>query len=465
MNRESLNQGPEDSRRDHRDRKYKKYTNEVLHLGPNDILESQMRKLYSLLIYLITPLALLYLAFRGLRHRDYLKRWPERFGFFDPPESTGGIVVHGASLGEINAASALIRELGKRYPEFPLCLTSLTPTGSDRAQTLFAETIFHVYAPLDLPGAVKRFFDRVQPRLLIIMETEIWPNLYHQAATRNIPILIANARISESSVGGYKRFRKMTKAALSEVSRIAAQSSKDATRLLEIGADETRLSVTGNLKFDVRLPPSLIEQGDSIRLAWGTDRLVLLAGSTHEGDEGPLLKAFSAVLKTFPGALLVLVPRHPERFGRAAQLARSAGLRVSMRSEGVSCPRSTQCFVIDSMGELLSYYAACDVAFVGGSMEPTGGQNVLEPAALCKPVLFGPHTFNFEEITRQLIECRAAFRIHDATELEVAVRRLFKELELRDRMGQAGFKLVGSGQGALDRTLEIVDNLLTGATD
>jgi len=424
-----------------------------------------MRKTYSLLIYLVTPLALLYLAFRGLRSSDYLKRWPERFAFFKAPKATGGIVVHAASMGEVNAASVLIRELGKHHAEFPLCLTSLTPTGSDRVRTLFTDTVFHVYAPLDLPGAVKRFFERVQPRLLIIMETEIWPNLYHEAASRNIPILIANARISENSVGGYKRFRKITTAALNQVSRIAAQSSKDAARLIEIGADEARLAVTGNLKFDVRLPPSLIEQGDSIRLAWGTDRLVLLAGSTHEGDEGPLLEAFIGILETYPGALLVLVPRHPERFGRAAQLARSAGLRVSMRSEGVSCPRTTQCFVIDSMGELLRYYAACDVAFVGGSIATTGGQNVLEPAALCKPVLVGPHTFNFEEITRQLIDCQAALRIQNAGELEEAVRRLFNDPELRDRMGRAGLKLVKGGQGALDRTLEIVDSLLIGATD
>lgn len=424
-----------------------------------------MRKLYSLLIYLITPLALLYLAFRGLRSSDYLKRWSERFAFIDAPEAMGGIVVHAASVGEVTAASALIRELGRRYPELPLCVTTLTPTGSDRVCALFANTVFHVYVPLDLPGAVKRFYDRVQPRLLIIMETEIWPNLYLEAASRNIPIMIANARVSESSVGAYRRFRRLIAAALEQVAFIAAQSDQDAARLIEIGADESRLLNTGNLKFDVRLPPSLIEQGESIRLAWGTDRLVLLAGSTHEGDEGPLLEAFSRVLETFPGALLVLVPRHPERFGRAAQQARSAGLRVSMRSDDAGCARSTQCFVIDSMGALQRYYAACDVAFVGGSIDKVGGQNVLEPAALCKPVLVGPHTFNFEEITRQLIDCHAALRIHDARELELAVHRLFNDPELRDRMGQAGIRLVSSGQGALDRTLEIVDGLLTQATD
>jgi 3-deoxy-D-manno-octulosonic-acid transferase len=424
-----------------------------------------MRKLYSLLIYLATPLVLLYLVFRGLRSSDYLKRWSERFALFDAPEATGGIVVHAASVGEVNAASTLVRELGQRYPEFPLCLTTLTPTGSDRVCALFTNTVFHVYVPLDLPGAVKRFYDRVQPRVLIIMETEIWPNLYHEAASRGIPIMIANARVSESSVGAYRRFRKMTAAALGQVSSIAAQSVQDAARLIEIGADETRLLTTGNLKFDVKLPPSLIEQGDSIRLAWGTDRLVLLAGSTHEGDEGPLLEAFKRVLETFPGALLVLVPRHPERFSRAAQLARSAGLCVSIRSEDVTCARSTQCFVIDSMGALLRYYAACDVAFVGGSIDTIGGQNVLEPAALSKPVLVGPHTFNFEEITRQLIDCQAALRIQNARELERAVHQLFSEPELRDRMGRAGHALVRSGQGALDRTLELVDGLLTRAVD
>jgi len=423
-----------------------------------------MRRLYSFLIYLIVPLVLLYLVFRGLRSGDYLKRWPERFAVFDAPEATGGIVVHAASMGEVNAASTLIGKLLERFQEFPLCLTTQTPTGSDRALNLFAETVFHVYAPLDLPGAVKRFFDRVQPRLLIIMETEIWPNFYHEAASRNIPILIANARISESSVGAYRRFRKITSATLRQVSRIAAQSAQDAARLIEIGADESRLAITGNLKFDARLPPSLIEQGESIRLALGTERLVLLAGSTHEGDEGPLLEAFTGLLDTFPGALLILVPRHPERFGRAAQLARSAGLSVSMRSDGVSCPRSTQCFVIDAMGELLRYYAACDVAFVGGSIDTIGGQNVLEPAALCKPVLVGPHTFNFQEITRQLIDRHAALRVQDARELEQAVRRLFSDPELRDRMGRAGFDLVRDGQGALNRTLEIVDGLITRAT-
>ena len=424
-----------------------------------------MRALYSFLLYLLTPLVLLHLLFRGMRSSGYLQRWPERFGFFEPPGKTGGIIVHAVSMGEVNAASSLIRELARRYPEYPLCLTTMTPTGSERVRELFGETAFHVYAPLDLPGAVKRFYDRVLPRLVVIMETEIWPNLYHQASIRDIPILIANARVSDTSFGRYQRLKKFIAPALENVSQIGAQSARDAERLADLGADRGRLQLTGNLKFDVKLPPSLVEQGDSIRMAWGTDRLVLLAGSTHEGDEGPVLEAFKQTLTVFPNALLVLVPRHPERFGRAAQLARAAGLRVSTRSEGISCPRSTQCFVIDTMGELAHYYAACDVAFVGGSLDTTGGHNVLEPAALCKPVIVGPHTFNFEDITRQLIDQQGAMRVQNGSELEGAVRVLFSEPETRDRMGRNGLKLVKSGQGALDRTLNLVDCLLTEAAD
>ncbi len=420
-----------------------------------------MRWLYTLLIYLITPLVLLLLAIRGLQNRDWLKRWPQRFGWFDPPAITGGIVVHAVSVGEVNAASSLVKALSQHFPQLPLCLTTFTPTGSDRVYSLFRNEVLHVYAPLDLRGAVKRFFDRVQPVILIIMETEIWPNLYFEAKRRDIPVMIANARISERSIGGYRRFKRMTTAVLSQVSCVAAQSKLDAERLVEIGADEARLEVTGNLKFDVELPPGLLEQSEAIRRAWGSERPVLVAGSTHEGDEKPLLEAFKQLLKQFPDALLVLVPRHPERFGRAAQLTRACGLTVCLHSERIDCPPSAQCFIVDAMGELLPYYAACDVAFVGGSLEPIGGHNALEPAALAKPVLFGPHTFNFKDITDQLLNTGAAIRVNNARDLEETTTRLFKQPDLRVQMGRAGLELVKSGQGALARTLEIVQKLIT----
>jgi 3-deoxy-D-manno-octulosonic-acid transferase len=424
-----------------------------------------MRALYSVLLYLLLPVVLLYLAFRGLRSGGYLKRWPERFGFFDPPGKTGGLAVHAVSMGEVNAASGLVRELHKRHPDRPLCVTAFTPTGSDRVRELFGEEAFHVYAPLDTPGAVRRFLDRVQPRLLVVMETEIWPNLYAAAAARGIPICLANARISDHSIGRYRRLRRLTAAALGRVAGIAAQSPGDAARLIEIGAEPDRVTVTGNLKFDIDLPPSLTEQGEAIRLAWGIQRPVLVAGSTHEGDEAPLLEAFGGVLSSFPNALLVLVPRHPERFGRAAQMARAAGLRVALRSESISCPGDAQCFVVDRMGELLRCYAAGDVAFVGGSLARIGGHNVLEPAALARPVLVGPHTFNFRDICEQLIDAGAALRTQDASALQSEIERLFGDPEVRDRMGQAGRRLVASGQGALERTLEVIEKLLTRAAD
>lgn len=407
------------------------------------------------------PLVLLYLFLRGLRSRGYLERWSERFGRFDPPGQTGGIWIHAVSMGEVNAASALIKALVERYPDRPLYITTFTPTGSERVRELFGDTVFHVYSPLDLPGAVGRFFDRLQPGLAIIMETEIWPNLYYEAEKRGIPSLIANARISDNSYARYRRFGKLTASTLAKVAWIGAQSEKDAGRLRDIGAPPERLAVTGNLKFDVKLPPSLLEQGDSIRLAWGPNRLVLVAGSTHEEEEGIVLRDFLKLLADYPDALLVLVPRHPERFGRAAQAARTAGLRVSLRSERGVCPPQTQCFVIDAMGELQRYFAACDVAFVGGSLERIGGHNVLEPAALAKPVVVGPHTFNFADITQQLVEAGAAVQLEDEKGFEAAVRQLFEEPETRDRMGQAGHELFLSGQGAVVRTLEIIDSLLT----
>ena len=418
-----------------------------------------MRSVYSFLLYLLMPLVLLYLFIRGLRSREYLSRWSERFGYFDPPALGDGIWIHAVSMGEVNAASTLIRALQKQYPDTPLYITTFTPTGSSRVRELFGDAVFHVYLPFDLPGSVNRFFERLRPRLAIILETEIWPNLFHAAACRDIPSVIVNARISDHSFDRYLRFRKLTSLALGQVSRIAAQSENDAQRLKAIGAPEQTVTMTGNLKFDTSLPPSLLELGDSIRLAWGTHRLVLVAGSTHENDEGPVFKAFKHLLDDFPDALLVLVPRHPERFGRAAQLARAAGLRVALRSESASCGAEIQCFVIDAMGELLRYYAACDVAFVGGSLESIGGHNVLEPAALSRPVVVGPHTFNFADITKQLIEAEAAVQVQDGEEFEEVVRRLFAEPETRDRMGRAGSELVRSGQGAVKRTLAIIDKL------
>jgi len=427
-----------------------------------------MRLLYSFLLYLVTPLVLVYLFLRGLRGGGYRDRWSERFGRFDapvtPPGTAGAILVHAASLGEVNAAAALLRELRLRFPLRPLFISTVTPAGSARVRELLGGDTFHIFAPLDLPGAVRRFYDRLAPDLLVVMETEIWPNLFGEAARRGIPIVIANARISPRSLGRYRRLRGFTAQVLRQVSAIGAQSEADAARLREIGAPSERLTVTGNLKFDVRLDPGLPGYGAALRRAWGVGRPTVLGGSTHEGDERPLLQAFRGLLPDFPEALLLLAPRRPERFARAAQLARDAGLQVALRSAGLELPAGTQCLVIDSMGELPMFYAACDVAFVGGSLEPHGGHNVLEAAALARPVLVGPHTFNFEDITRRLADAGAAWRVTDAADLEAALRRLLAEPALREEMGEAGRRELETGQGALDRTLALIQERLTPAT-
>ena len=420
-----------------------------------------MRSLYSLLLYLLMPLVLLYLLFRGLRSRDYLSRWSERFGVFTPPAQNGALWIHAVSMGEVNAAAALIRALAERYPDKPLCITTFTPTGSSRVQELFGDKVFHVYLPFDLPGSVSRFYDRVQPDLGVIMETEIWPNLLHGAASRKIPCVIANARISDHSLDHYRRFRRLTTTALGKVSRIAAQSESDAQRLVSIGAPPNRVSVSGNLKFDFSLPDGLPDDGQAIRQAWGEHRAVLVAGSTHEKDEECLIDAFKNVLTEFSDALLVLVPRHPERFDRCAQATQAKGLTVSRFSEGNGCQADTQCFVVDAMGELLRYYAACDVAFIGGSFAPIGGHNPLEPAALARPLVVGPHMFNSAEITAQLLESGAALQVNDAKALEAALLELFEKPGLRKKMGQAGYRQVQNGQGAVDRTLKLIESLIT----
>jgi 3-deoxy-D-manno-octulosonic-acid transferase len=419
-----------------------------------------MHLLYNLAIYLLTPVLLLHLLWRGLRDPDYLHRWGERFGFFQPPEINNGIVVHAVSVGEVNAAIPLIRGLQVRWPDIPIVVTGFTPTGSARIQEILGDSVFHIYAPLDLPGAVKRFYSRIQPRMLIIMETEIWPNLYRKAAKMDIPVVIANARVSEKSLKGYQMLPRLAAEVLGSVAWAAAQTETDAARLIQCGTPSARVDVTGSLKFDIRVPASLLEEGEIIRLGWGFSRPVLLAASTHEGDVEPILDAFVEVLKNHPDALLVLVPRHPERFGRAAQLAKSHGLVIQLRSETEICNPKTNCFVVDAMGELLRYCAASDVAFVGGSFAPLGGHNVLEPAALGKPVLFGPHMFNFAEISARLKQRGAALEVADAEQLAAAVSSLFSDPNRCDQMGRAGLRLVSEGRGALSRNLDQIEKIL-----
>jgi len=419
-----------------------------------------LRYLYTLAMYLVTPLMVLRLLARGVRSRPYHRRWPERFGFFDAPGFSGSLWIHAVSVGEVNAAEPLIKALRRDYPNAPLVITTVTPTGTARVHQLFGDSVFHVYLPYDLPFAVSRFLRQVRPRLALIVETEIWPNLYFACRNRGIPLMIVNARLSERSMRGYKPLRGMVRSALRCVRKIAAQSRTDAARYRLLGADPQQIVVTGNMKFDMPIPQGVVTDGAAMREHWGPRRPVWMAASTHEGEELTVLEAHLQVLKRLPDALLLLAPRHPERFRMVEQSVRSLGFTVATHSaNGVPLP-SHQVFVIDAMGQLMPFFSAAEVAFVGGSLVPIGGHNVLEPAALSTPVLVGPHTFNFEEITRSLLLQGGAERVAGNEQLGHDVLELLRDPAKRERMGRAAQQVFDRERGAVQRIMQMIDAVL-----
>ncbi|MBD8897363.1 lipid IV(A) 3-deoxy-D-manno-octulosonic acid transferase [Rhodanobacter sp. DHG33] len=418
-----------------------------------------MRFLYTLAMYLVTPLIVLRLALRGFRSRPYYWRWAERFGFFNAPLNLrDSLWVHAVSVGEVNAAEPLIKALKRDYPGAPLVVTTVTPTGTARVRQLFGDSVFHIYLPYDLPYAVNRFLAGVRPRLALIVETEIWPNLYFACRRRGIPLMIVNARLSERSLRGYRPrpLRGMVRAALSCVDLVAAQSQTDAERYRLIGAPPERVMVCGNLKSDMPVPQDAPAAGERLREHWGAGRPVWIAASTHEGEEQAVLEAHLEVLKHLPDALLLIAPRHPERFRPVEHAVRSLGFAFgSYGADGMPSP-SHQVFVIDAMGQLMPFYAAAGVAFVGGSLVPIGGHNALEPASLGTPVLVGPHTFNSEEITASLIDDGGALRVPGSGALGETVLRLLCDEGRRRDMGRAARRVFERERGAVGRLMALI---------
>ena len=419
-----------------------------------------MRYLYTLAMFLVTPLLVLRLLARGVRSRPYHRRWPERFGFFHAPGFNGSLWVHAVSVGEVNAAEPLIKALRRDYPDAPLVITTVTPTGTARVHQLFGDSVFHVYLPYDLPYSVARFLKKIRPRLALIVETEIWPNLYFACRRRGIPLMIVNARLSERSMRGYKPMRGMVRSALRCVRQIAAQSRTDAARYRLLGADPQQIVVAGNMKFDMPIPGGAVADGAVMREHWGARRPVWMAASTHEGEEQAVLEAHLQVLRHLPDALLLLAPRHPERFRLVEYSVRSLGFNVATRSVDGIPLQHTQVFLIDAMGQLMPFFAAADVAFVGGSLVPIGGHNVLEPAALSIPVLVGPHTFNFQEITHSLIQQGGALRVKGCAELGPDLLQLLCDAARRERMGLAAQQVFERERGAVKRIMQLIDALL-----
>ena len=421
------------------------------------------RTLYTLLFHLGLPLVAIRLWLRARKAPAYAKRIGERFALNLPAMQPGGIWIHAVSVGESIAAAPMIRALLKRYPQLPITVTCMTPTGSERILALFADEprIQHCYLPYDLPWAAARFLDRVQPKLAVIMETELWPNHIHQCAKRGIPVALANARLSARSAKGYARFAKLTRPMLGEMSLIAVQTEAEAERFRQLGARPECVQVTGSIKFDLTIDPQLLINARALRDQWqALERPVWIAASTHDGEDAIVLAAHRQLLTRHSNALLILVPRHPERFSSVFELCQSQGFDTVRRSTGELVNAQTQVLLGDTMGELLFLYALADSAFVGGSLVPNGGHNLLEPAALAKPVLSGPHLFNFLEIAALLRGAGALEEVDDAQGLAIAIQRLFELPQDAQRMAQAGLKVMQANQGALQRLLDGLEGLL-----
>lgn len=388
-------------------------------------------------------------------------RWRERLGYYqEPAAAQAPIWIHAVSVGETMAAVPLVRALQEQFDGCAILLTTTTATGAETVARMLGDSVQHVYFPYDLPGVVERFIAHFRPRILLVMETELWPNTFAVCRRHGLPIVLVNARLSARSLHGYQRVAALSRDIVRSIDHIAAQTSDDAARFVALGADAGRLAVIGSLKFDLDLPASVHEQAAAVRRELGVNRSLLIAASTREGEEALVLDAFVDIERQLPQVLLLLVPRHPERFDEVAQLCASRGLRFRRRSQTRQCEDGDQVYLVDSMGELPRHYAAADVAFVGGSLLPYGGHNVLEPAVLARPVLVGPHTFNFTEIVRLLEEAGGLVVVADARQLAQAALRWLTDSNERDRVGGIARDIVHRHRGATHRTVGVVRELL-----
>ena len=418
-----------------------------------------MRFLYNLLTYLLLIPFAFYWLVKGIGNRTYLDRLSQRFGF-GFPKIDGCIWVHAVSVGEVQAAVPLINELLKRFPNQKLVVTTVTPTGAAHVAALFGDNVEHCYIPFEFPNAIRSFFSSIRPRAAMIMETEIWPNLYRGCGVRKIPLILVSARISPRSIPGYRRLLPLIRETLSHGIIIAAQTQADADRFLELGANPARTWVTGNIKFDVELDPEIADRGKELRGRLFGERPVWIAASTHDGEEDLVLSAHRTLLETHKNLLLVLVPRHPERFSGVQDLIESQNFNVVSRTSEQTCDSATEVFLVDTMGEVPLFYAASDVAFIGGSLVPVGGHNLLEPAAQGLPIVTGPHLFNAQEIAEDFVELGACRIIANESELAATVASLIENPAEAEKMGQNGLTVLEQSRGSLERLLILLEPLL-----
>lgn len=419
-----------------------------------------LRPLYTALIYLLAPVIFIRTAWQVRRDPEERRRLPERLGYFSPkmPLPEPLIWVHAVSVGEVQAAAALIRVLQRHYSGHALLVTTATTTGAQRVQSLFGDSVRHAYLPYDLPGAVRRFFQQVRPALAIIMETEIWPNLYRECAVRGVPIVLASARLSERSVRRYRRFAAAFDSELKNLT-VAAQTQTDAQRFIAIGASPQRVYVTGNVKFDMEVAPEVGQDGEALRISSFAGRPVWVAGSTHAVEEDIVIEAHRRLLQSYGNALLILAPRHPHRFDQVRGHLSARTLRFASRSRQGPV-HDIDILLADTLGELLLLYAAADVAFVGGSLVPIGGHNLLEPAALGKPVLTGPYNTNSQDIAKLMLASGAALQVNNAEELATTLLELFLNPKRREAMGEKGREIMVENRGAVENVMTVIEQVM-----
>ena len=424
------------------------------------------RLIYSVIFYLLTPVIIARLLYRAIKAPAYRSRWAERFGWVPSVTSDSDFIwVHAVSVGETLAAVPLVKALQAKYPDYRLIVTCMTPTGSERIKAAFGDSVDHCYAPYDMPGSVARFLNLVKPKILIIMETELWPNTIAACHKRNIPVLLANGRLSEKSANAYKRIQPLVRPMLGQITAVAAQHRDDGARFNALGLAETALTVTGNIKFDLSLNQTIKQNAQQLLRDWRgvSERPILLAASTHRGEDEIILDAFGQLKQQLKGTidnpLLVLVPRHPERFNQVAELCSAADFKLARRSLEDSV-EAADILLGDTMGELMTFFGACDIAFVGGSLVATGGHNMIEPAAWGVPVLTGPHLFNFTEASQLLLEGKAMAICHNADQLAERCVELFQDRQLRSEMGSAAQRIAEANRGALEKLLALVERTL-----
>ncbi|MDP0560809.1 MAG: lipid IV(A) 3-deoxy-D-manno-octulosonic acid transferase [Candidatus Endonucleobacter sp. (ex Gigantidas childressi)] len=423
------------------------------------------RFIYSLLLYLLCPFVMLRLLWRFKKNSAYGRRWNERFGFIRPLLSDKQIIwMHAVSVGETIASAPLVMALMKSYPAYRFLITTMTPTGSDQVKAIYGDMVEHTYMPYDLPDALYRYLNRTNPKLVLIFETELWPNTIAACKKRGTPVVIANARLSERSAKGYQRISRLTRNMLNQLSVVACQNIEDGKRFVRLGLDAEKLQIIGSIKFDINISSETLNAAKAIRSNWekgfGRQAQVLIAASTHSEEEQIIINAYINLKKQYPDLLLVVVPRHLERFDAFYDLACNSGLTVKRYNQDTNVTPNTQVILGDVMGEMMKLYAASDIAFVGGSLIERGGHNVLEPAVLGLPVLSGPHTFNFHNISMSLEQAGGLIFVNNTEELTAEVDRLLTDGDHYNNTKNRAKQFVDDNRGALVRLLKIISNVL-----